>query len=170
MEHSVRLGRLDYDLLRIVWFPATSRYKRGDTDLAEIRQSLGVSYLLDGSLMNQGSVLRVIVRLTDEAGVQRWAHTFHEHVEDIMSIQAGIADSVARALAGELRRDALGQASLSTRSTAVQDHYFRGLSHLNRDELAAARADFEAAIDSDPSQPDFHGQLARTWIRLENAG
>jgi transcriptional activator of cad operon len=67
--------------------------------LVGMAKMLGVAYVIDGSVRKSGVRLRVVARLIhaeDEYVV--WSETCDRSLDDILSVQDEIADTVTRAL------------------------------------------------------------------------
>ena len=63
--------------LRVLSRGATSAYKGGMTNVTELGRSLGVDYAVDGSLLRDGDLIRIDIRLSDaRTGAQVWSRTF----------------------------------------------------------------------------------------------
>lgn len=74
-----------------------------NSDLKEIRASLGVTHLLEGSTRSAGNDLRINVRLIDTSdGRQLWVEEYRGVVSDVFNVQDRIATAVVRRLRGTL--------------------------------------------------------------------
>lgn len=81
--------------------PATSSFyfKGKQVSVAEVAKSLGVAYVLDGSVRKSGSMVRVAARLTRTGdGFVVWSETYDRRFEDLVMVQDDIASEVAKAL------------------------------------------------------------------------
>ena len=80
--------------------PTSSFYvKDKQLPLAEISKSLGVAYVLDGSVRKSGSMLRVAARLVRaDNGYILWSETYDRPFNDILMVQDDIATEVTNAL------------------------------------------------------------------------
>lgn len=80
--------------------PTSSFYFKGkQIPVAEIARSLGVAYVLDGSVRKSGSRLRVAARLVRaETGYVVWTETYDRPFDDILMVQDEIAGKVTKAL------------------------------------------------------------------------
>jgi transcriptional activator of cad operon len=80
--------------------PTSSFYfKDKQLPLAEIAKSLGVAYVLDGSVRKSGSMLRVAARLVRaDNGYIIWSETYDRPFDDILMVQDNIATEVTKAL------------------------------------------------------------------------
>jgi transcriptional activator of cad operon len=84
--------------------PTSSFYFKGKkTSIAEIAKSLGVAYVLDGSLRQSGATMRVAARLVRaDNGFVVWSETYDRRLDDALKVQDEIAGEVATALQGAL--------------------------------------------------------------------
>jgi transcriptional activator of cad operon len=80
--------------------PTSSFYFKGkQMTIAEIAKTLGVAYVLDGSVRKSGSRLRVAARLIRaDSGFVIWAETYDRPFDDILMVQDDIAGEVTKAL------------------------------------------------------------------------
>jgi TolB-like protein/DNA-binding winged helix-turn-helix (wHTH) protein len=80
--------------------PTSSFYFKGKkVSIAEIARSLGVGYILDGSLRKSGSTMRVAARLVRaDSGFVVWSETYDRPMDDSLKVQDDIAGEVIRAL------------------------------------------------------------------------
>jgi TolB-like protein/DNA-binding winged helix-turn-helix (wHTH) protein len=80
--------------------PTSSFYFKGKkVPIAEIARSLGVAYVLDGSLRKSRSTMRVAARLVRaDSGFVVWSETYDRRMDDSLRVQDDIAGEVIRAL------------------------------------------------------------------------
>jgi TolB-like protein/DNA-binding winged helix-turn-helix (wHTH) protein len=80
--------------------PTSSFYFKGkQTTVAEIARTLGVAYVLDGSVRKSGARLRVAARLIRaDNGYVVWTETYDRPLNDILMVQDDIAGEVSKAL------------------------------------------------------------------------
>jgi transcriptional activator of cad operon len=80
--------------------PTSSFYFKGKkVPIADIAKSLGVAYVLDGSLRKSGSTMRVAARLVRaDTGFVVWTETYDRRMDDGLKVQDDIAGEVIRAL------------------------------------------------------------------------
>ena len=80
---------------------ASARQIDRNPDPKEIRASLGVTHLLEGSTRTSGDQLRVNVRLIDTAdGSQMWEQEYQGRLADVFTVQDRIAATVVQRLRG----------------------------------------------------------------------
>ena len=80
--------------------PTSSFYfKDKKMTVADIAKSLGVAYVLDGSVRKSGPRLRVAARLIRaDNGYVAWTETYDRPFDDILMVQDDIAGQVTKAL------------------------------------------------------------------------
>jgi len=80
--------------------PTSSFYfKDKQVPLAEMARSLGVAYVLDGSVRKSGERVRVAARLVQAGnGYVLWTETYDRPYTDVLAVQDEIAGAVVRAL------------------------------------------------------------------------
>jgi transcriptional activator of cad operon len=84
--------------------PTSSFYFKGkQMTVADIAKSLGVAYVLDGSVRKSGSRVRVAARLVRAAnGYIVWSETYDRPLHDILMVQDDIAGEVTKALSASI--------------------------------------------------------------------
>ncbi len=85
--------------------PTSSFYFKGKKiTIADIAKSLGVAYLLDGSVRKSSATLRVAARLIRaNDGYVVWSETYDRPYEDKLAVQDEIASDVAKALSASIK-------------------------------------------------------------------
>lgn len=80
--------------------PTSSFYFKGkQIPVADIAKTMGVVYVLDGSVRKSGARLRVAARLMRaENGYIIWSETYDRPLDDILMVQDDIAGEVTKAL------------------------------------------------------------------------
>jgi TolB-like protein len=84
--------------------PTSSFYFKGkQIPIADIAKTLGVAYVLDGSVRKSGARLRVAAPLirTDN-GYVVWSETYDRPLDDILMVQDNIAGEVTKALSASI--------------------------------------------------------------------
>jgi transcriptional activator of cad operon len=93
--------------------PTSSFYYKGKRiPVADIAKTLGVAYVLDGSVRKSGARLRVAARLIRaDNGYVVWSETYDRALDDLLVVQDDIAGEVTKALRAsiEARPDQKGQ-------------------------------------------------------------
>ncbi|HEX4665603.1 MAG TPA: protein kinase [Chthoniobacterales bacterium] len=108
--------------LKVISRSGVSQYRTGARDVREIRQDLGVAYVLEGSVRKSTDHLRVNVQLIDtESDVQVWAEQYDRKLEDIFALQSDLSQAVVAQLKGKL--SAREKAAIESRPTADVQAY-----------------------------------------------
>ena len=170
----VRLGQIER--LTVKSRNAVKRFReRGAEDPAVLGRTLGVAYLVSGSVRRAGQRLRVTVQLVRAAdGLQVWGDVFDRTSGDLLSIGEENARAVAAAVAGRLlpaERSLL--AARPTRQPGAYDHFLRGNFYLaQRTARAEAHAveEYEAALRLDPGFGAARGRIAQVYGFFLNRG
>jgi transcriptional activator of cad operon len=85
--------------------PTSSFYFKGkQIPVAEIAKSLGVAYILDGSVRKSGSMVRIAARLIRaDNGYIVWSETYDRPFTDLIMVQDDIAGQVTKALQASIQ-------------------------------------------------------------------
>jgi TolB-like protein len=129
-----------------------------------IAASLGVGFLLTGSVQRSGDIARIAVDLVDgRTGFSRWSQSIDRKLTDIFAVQSDIARTVAQAMSVQVAT--AEPAPGGTKNVEAYEHYLQGraLFNLAKDEPTdrAALANFEAAITDDPKFALAHAGRSR---------
>ena len=90
--------------LRVPSPTASFHFKGKDVTVADFAHSLGVAYVLDGSVRKSGATLRISARLIRVAdGYVVWSETYDRPEGDKLGVQEDIAGEVAKALPAAIR-------------------------------------------------------------------
>ena len=162
------LSRFSY--LRVIARNSTTRYANESIDVRSAAKQLGARYVMEGSLRQAGTKLRLAVQLVDAtSGAHLWAETYvnmfdPEAIFDLQEelvprIVATVADtrgvlphSMSEALRGK-PPDQLTPYEALLRSFA----YFQ---RINKEEHALARAALERAVEQAPGNADAWAMLS----------
>ena len=84
--------------------PTSSFYFKGkQITVGDVAKSLGVAYVLDGSVRKSGVQLRVAARLIRaDSGYVAWSETYDRPLNDILMVQDDIAGEVTKALSASI--------------------------------------------------------------------
>jgi len=156
------LARLD--TLQVAGKISSFRFRKTDKSPAVIGASLGVAYLVDGTLRRLGDVFRMNVHLIEaKTGFNRWSQTLETPTGDALGLETRLSEIIAVQLRGHMGESekALLAGGRAGRPEAF-DAYLKGkkLFEMGGSESVYREAlgQFEAAI---AAQPDF--ALARSY-------
>jgi serine/threonine protein kinase len=153
--------------LRVAARSSSFAFKGMDVDTKVIARTLNVTHLLEGSVRQSGTQLRVTAQLSNAVnGFQMWSERFDRKLSDVFEIQDEIAERIAASLQVTLF-DATGErlAHPARRaSTDVQAYqlYLKGRYFLNQrvDGMRKAVELYQRAVDLDPDFALAHAGMA----------
>ena len=147
-------------------------YQKRPRDVKAIATELGVRYVLDGTLRQDGQQMLVTVRLVDgRLGTQLWAERYDRPLTDVFEVKDEISRKIAISLVKRVSKSELERGAHAPRQSMVAwDHYLRGnaalksLTEGNRAPLLIeARAHYRAALAVDPRYAPALQALAQTY-------
>jgi TolB-like protein len=157
-------------LSRIRWLFVIARnssftYKGRTVDEKQVGRELGVRYVVEGSVRQSESRIRITGQLVDaSAGTHLWAERFEGRLDDIFELQDQIANSIVGAIAAQLERAEIERARRKpTGNLSAYDTYLRAMPHLHRgtrEAIDEALPLFTKAIALDPEFASAHAMAA----------
>lgn len=165
-------------LSRIRWLFVIARnssftYKGRTVDEKQVGRELGVRYVVEGSVRQSTSRVRITGQLVDAAtGTHLWAERFEGTLDDIFELQDQIANSIVGAIASQLERAEIERARRKpTGNLSAYDHYLRAMPHLHRgtrEAIDEALPLFHKAIALDPEFASAHAMAAwcHCWRKI----
>ena len=147
---------------------STFVYKGKSKDIREIAKTLGVRYVLEGSVRRSGAEIRVNAQLIDATtGGHLWADRYDGDMNNIFGLQDKVTHNVVTALAVELTKDDKERvARRATENTQAYDVFLKGWQHYLRqtpEDFRAAIDYFKKAIDLDPNYARAYAALGATY-------
>lgn len=157
------------DQLKVAARTSSFHFKGETGNVADIAKSLGVATVLEGSVRQSGSRIRITAQLISAAdGYHLWSETYDRELDDIFAVQDEIALSVAAALKVKLLGQEGEQINANgTNNTAAFQAYLQGMHYKNQGSNKAAMQNavsaFETAIQLDPLYAQAYAGLASSW-------
>ena len=147
---------------------STFAYKGKSRDVREIAKTLGVRYVLEGSVRRSGAEIRVNAQLIDATtGGHVWADRYDGDMKNVFGLQDKVTRNVVTALAVELTKDDRERvARKGTENTEAYDVFLRGWQHYLRQTPADFRTAvdyFKKAVELDPKYGRAYAALAATY-------
>ena len=148
--------------LRVIARTSSFQFKATNDDVRAIARKLGVTHVLEGSVLKTGQQLRVtaqLIRASD--GTHLWTQTYERKLADIFKVQDEIGEQVSQALHVALPngRPAI-QPDLRAYNLVLEGNYFKARATLGDAERAA-----ELYLEALDISPDY----ALAWARLASA-
>jgi len=161
--------------LAVIGRSSSFRFKGTKDDPRTIATTLGVAYLLEGSVRKAANQVRISVDLVSGAnGRSVWTDTFDGELADIFALQSKVATSVAGQLRNvlgtslgegiELKPDAPPSGSVEAYTAFLQGKFYRSRS--NEPDGRKAIEQFETAVRIDPGYAEAWARLATSSIWL----
>lgn len=156
--------------LHVAGRTSSFRFKGTNEDLRLIGEMLNVANVLEGSVRQSGTQLRITAQLINaETGYHLWSETYDRELTDIFAIQDEIAASVVAALRLTLLGDEIPAPSHGTDNIEAYNLYLRARYLTDQ----TTEADFlngiealERAVGIDPEFADAYALLAETYQLL----
>jgi serine/threonine protein kinase len=170
-EIITKLSRLD--TVKILSKSSVMQYDRAGKSTRQIAAELGVQYLLEGSVRQHGSALRITTQLVDaNEDAYLWAETYNGTMDEIFDIQEDVAGRVVKAL--KVRLSPADKRTLkrrATRDTGAYQLYLKGRyfwSKRTRESFLTAITYFEEAIAKDPKCAPAWAGIADCYLLLND--
>ena len=169
-EIIAQVGRLCARHVGVIARASSAAAGESGRTIGQIRQALGVDYVLEGAVRRDGDRVRITAQLVETRGeTQLWADTYERRLADALTVQADVALSIAHALVGELAFFEVPSLSGVSRNPVAHQAYLKGLFYWNKpaDEGIARAIDyFEQAIATDATFGSAHAALARALVSM----
>jgi serine/threonine-protein kinase len=136
-------------------------FEKRTEDIRKIAQTLDVQTLLEGSVRQSGSQLRITAQLINAAdGYHLWSKTYDREKANIFEVQDDISGAIAKSL--QLRLYHGRSVSLSAYEAYLKARYY--LWKLTGEGLAQSREYYEQAIAIDPDFALAHCGYAEYFL------
>ncbi len=140
-------------------------FKGRNVNVQEVGRSLGVRYVLEGSVRKSGNRVRITAQLIDATtGGHLWAERFDRDLTDIFAVQDDVTQHIVGALALNLTEgDQQRLATEHTDNLEAYDCFLRGREQLwrfTREQNTQARELLQRAIELDPKFASAYAFLA----------
>jgi TolB-like protein/Tfp pilus assembly protein PilF len=163
------LGKIS--ALRVISRQSTMQYKGTKKTVPQIARELMVDALVEGSVLRVEDRVRVSVQLI-EATPERhlWANSYDRQVRDVLALHGEMARTVAKEIKVILTpQEETRLAGVRALNPAANEAYFRGRFFLDRrskENLDKALADFQQAIELDPTFAPAYASLSEVYLSL----
>ena len=173
-EMIAEIGRLDPARLGVIARTTTMLYKGARKTVGQIRQELGVDYVLEGSVRRAGNRVRITAQLVQAQNMTHlWAESYDRDVSDVLAIQSEVAMRIARALALALPRPGAPPGHTVAASFPAYEHVLRGRMYREQATEESARKaieHYQRALALDPASAAAYAGLADAYWLLGSPG
>jgi serine/threonine-protein kinase len=173
LTEEIMTGLSRFSYLRVIARSSTQQFTGEATDVRSVGARLGARYVMEGSLRQAGSALRVSVQLVDTtSGAQLWAETYDRafQADEIFALQDDLVPRIVSSVA-----DAHGalphtlSESLRSRGPEQLTPYeavLRSFGYgyrMTPEEHATVRECLELAVEQAPGYADAWGMLSLVY-------
>ena len=150
-------------------------FKGRAIDLKEAGATLGVRYLVEGSVRKAGNRIRVTAQLIDATtGDHIWAERYDRSIEDIFDVQDEVTNAIVATLPGQIEKAVMERSERKrTENMTAYDYLLRGNLYFHRishDDLLEAKRLYAKAIELDPKFALAYSRLAACYNMLAGMG
>ncbi len=144
-------------------------FKKRNTDIKEIGKSLGVQYIVDGSVQRANNMFRITAQLIEVGtGKHLWAERYDREISDIFAVQDEVTRSIVAVLPGRVQDSVADISSrMPTENKKAYEYMLQGKQlrdGLNAKDTAKARLILEKALELDPNNARAYMYLADTYV------
>jgi len=173
-EMIAEAGKLDPEHLGVIARTTTMLYKRAGKTVGQIRQELGVDYVLEGSVRRAGNRIRITAQLVQANDMTHlWSESYDRDVSDVLAIQSEVAMRIARSLTLALAQPGGQAGQRATASFPAYELALRGRMFREQATEESARKAieyFQRAIALDSSYAAAYAGLADAYWLLGSPG
>jgi TolB-like protein/tetratricopeptide (TPR) repeat protein len=149
-------------------------FKNTDRDLASISRQLGVRWVIEGSVMQQGDRMQIVVQLIDAStDAHVWAETWSRPTEDLLTVLNEISRLIAVQISAELKDGEQVEAPPATLPIDLLRCYLQGMylnSRRTHESLNQAIGFFETVLEARPDHAPALSGLAMSYVLLAHYG
>ena len=175
LSEEIVTGLSRFSYLKVIARGSTAKYSSESGDVRAIGKELGARYVMEGSLRQAGTKLRVAVQLVDAvSGAHLWAENYERTFspETLFDVQDDLVPRIVSTVAdmnGVLARSM--SESVRSRNPEQLSPYeavlrsFGYFERLTCEDLAAARSGLESAMRKAPASGDAWAMLALLCVQ-----
>jgi TolB-like protein len=158
--------------LRVTSHTSVTRFKNPQLSVPEIARTLGVDAVVEGSVIRDGTQIRVTAQLIRGATDEHfWSETYDRELRDALALESEIAQSIAEKVEVTVTgREHARLAAARPVAPEVYESYLKGrfvLSQGNsRATIEQSIVDFDAAIKQDPTFAPAYLGKAQAYTSL----
>jgi len=166
------IGRLSaiHDL-RVISRTSVMRFKDTKLSAPEIAKTLGVDALVEGSVVREGTRIRVNAQLIRGATDDHfWSEAYDREFGDALQLEGDVAQSIARRVEVTVSGEERGRVTAARRVLPqAYESYLKGSAEYGsgtREGLKTSIAQYEDAISEDPTFAPAYVGLAAAYDRM----
>ncbi|WP_235296320.1 hypothetical protein [Portibacter marinus] len=162
-----------YSGMKVISRTSSMQYQNTKKSLPFIAKELGVNYLLEGSIRQQGEIVKITVQLIDaQEDSHVWAQTYERNIEDIFEIQSEVSKKIASALNENIGPEI--SSNLDKKPTKSHEAYNALLEGRNliglrtKDALEEGLNRLNESLSFDPGYADALAEKATIYMLMSN--
>lgn len=160
--------------LLVISRTSSFEYKNKNSDIRKIGETLGVNYVLEGSIRKDSETLRVTAQLIEvESGSHIWSETYDRTLDGIFALQDELTFAITQALKLNLLPNEINTEAGLTRNEQAYELFIKGRSLAYQREpesLQQARNYLQQAIALDEKFYLAKAQLFAVYEMAESYG
>ncbi len=163
LDHLNQIGEIS-----VISRTSVEQFRESTISAAEIAKKLGVNFILEGSVMQSGGKVRIMIKLID-ARLDRYIFTeqYDRELSDIFKIQSDIAKQVSSALQVVISNKIIKRIEkIHTTNMEAYSYYLKGLYFLNRrsfNDFEKIKDNFGKAIAIDTGYAQAYAAIADAY-------
>lgn len=151
------------------------RYKNVERSLADIARELGVSHVIEGSVLRMGDKVRITAQLIEAASDRHvWADSYERNFADVLAVQDEVVQRIVAALSGQVPpASAINTKEAAAIDPAAYEANLRGRFFLNKMTEEGFRKGisyFKQAVERAPKFAPAHSGMATCYCLLGGHG
>lgn len=156
--------------LTVIARNSTFAYKGQAVNVPDVARSLGVRYVLEGSVRRSGDRLRITAQLIDATtGGHLWAERYDRDLKEVFALQDEVREKIVAALGTTLAPSERALIARRTRGPnqeayALLIRAFELRNAFTREAILEARRLLEQSVRLDPTYARAYVQLASTYV------
>jgi TolB-like protein/DNA-binding winged helix-turn-helix (wHTH) protein len=163
------LGELNPEQLGLIARTSSTAYKGTHKTIAQIGHELGVDYVLEGSVRQEGGVARIsaqLIRVKDQTHL--WAHNYERETGGLLALQSELGRAIAQQVQVKLaQRYGNRPGNTHPADAEAYELYLKGRFYLNKRtfaEMDESTKYFQRSIEKDPGLALAYAGLADSYL------
>lgn len=147
--------------LRVISRSTSMSFKGKQPDMAVLHGKLGIRWVIEGSLLQLGDKLQIVVQLIDAAqDAHTWAETWARPAGDILSVLNEVTRHISTQINARLAEPAAAPVETEALPDELMRRYLQGMHHASRRSEASLRQAMACFADVLDARPDHAPALA----------
>jgi serine/threonine protein kinase/Flp pilus assembly protein TadD len=161
--------------LKVISRSSSMKYKRTTKNPSIIGEELGVSYLVDGTVVRSGDSVKISARLINAREDKYiWAKEYERRFTNILELHHEIAKAIVEQINIQLTpQENLLLTKSRTVNTETYELYMKGMYHINKltpNGITKGLSYLLKAVESNPEEPLAYAGLAIAYLIISHGG